>query len=211
METVMKPLGAAARKVTSGSALPVSQRNSARAPSISYHAGNLPAALNYPVDVGIPYKLWSAWIPNDGSPRELYRPLRESEREALEARRAELAPALEPYGPADTDRVVTAISAMFGSFRSMRDRGADAVAALDNARRAVAPFPAWAVEIACAVIQNRGYEVEDRDGKRQERHWPPSDAEIVKAVEESVRIRAVALASASALLSAKVEAQHVRS
>lgn len=172
---------------------------------IRYDANNLPAIVNRRTDLEIPSAVWSSWIPSSG-PREIRRPLTGDEREALQARAAELAPALEPYPrPSEDDRVALAIADMFGGFRSMREQGEDVLGRVQSAMRALSRFPVWAIERGCLSIQQDGYEVEDRDGKRVERHWPPSDPEISQAVERIVEMRRKALISAENLLSAPVE------
>jgi len=166
----------------------------------------LPAAFDARTDVEIPRAVWSAWTPQFGA-RQIVRPLRDDERSALEARKAQLAPALAPYaGGADSDRVAAALAAMFDGFRSMRERGENAMGRLDTAMRVLKNFPAWAIEEACASIQRDGYQVHDRERvSRTERHWPPSDPEIADAVRLAVKMRDAALASATALLAASVE------
>lgn len=129
------------------------------------------------------------------------RALTDGERAALENRVRDLTPALLGYQrPEEDDRIAASLGEMFGSFRSMRDKGADAAATLTATMRTMEPFPAWAVERACEVIRGEGYDV---DGRR-ERHWPPSDGEIVVMVKEAERLRREALDSAQALLNAPV-------
>lgn len=170
-----------------------------------YDASNLPAWLNRQTDLEIPRKVWSAWIPRDGS-RSIIRALSDDERQALTARAAELRPALASYArPAEDDRVAEVLFDMFGGFRSMREQGADAVGRVDSAMRALALFPAWAIEHGCLSIQRDGYEVADRDGVRIERHWPPSDPEICKIVAKIEKHHRAALVTAEALLSAPIE------
>jgi hypothetical protein len=128
--------------------------------------------------------------------------LTSEERNALEGRRDELEGIVQPNGERDVNRIVLAITDMFGGFPSMRQRDDDAVVArVDGARRVLSEFPAWAIERGCLGLQMNGVW---RDGKF-ERQWPPSDAEIVAAVRDAARLYADTYHSAVALLSATVE------
>jgi hypothetical protein len=160
----------------------------------------LPKISNRSTDVDIPRSAWSAWK-EDGKPRQLRRPLTASERSDLEARRDELAPMIVPVQPSQVDSVKIALADMFGSIRSMRQTGADAIAILEGAYRALSEFPAWAIEKTCLSIQQNGVW---RDGKF-DRRWPPNDAEIVAEVRDKVRLYGDAHRSAVALLEAAVE------
>lgn len=182
------------------------QKSELAAPRVRYDASNLPALVDRLTDVDIPNAAWSSWIPKTG-PRALRRALIDGERRALQARVAELQPALLGFDrEQDGDRVALAISDMFGGFRSMREQGEDVVGRIDSAMRVMNGYPAWAIEQGCLAIQRAGYEVTDRDGRRiMERHWPPSDPEICQIVERIVRMRRDALVSAEALLAAPVE------
>lgn len=173
-------------------------------PAVRFDASNLPAVVDRVTDLEIPQRVWANWIPAHGD-RALVRALTDAERHALEARAGALRPALDGFArPADDDRVAAAISAMFGSYRSMRQQGADAIALVDSTMRALAQFPAWAIEAGCLSIQTDGYEVE-RDGEcHRERHWPPSDAEVVVVVRRLVKARRDALENAERLLAAPV-------
>lgn len=124
------------------------------------------------------------------------------ERKAVELRKAELAPWVAGYeGREEENRVALALMDMFGSFRSMRQTGEDAVAQVDGVRRVLAPFPAWAIEKACASMQSDGIW---RNG-RFDRQWPPNDSEIVAEVREKLRLYGDQYQSAVALLAAEVE------
>jgi hypothetical protein len=171
-------------------------------PTPNFRTGvNLPRITDRIADLEIPRNAWSNWIPDFGE-RMLRRALRQDERAALEHRRDELAPAVVPYQDRDTDRVALALAEMFGSIPSMRHTGDEMVARVDGARRVLRPFPAWAIEKACATIQAKGV---FRDG-RYEKQWPPSDAEIADVVRDELRLYGDAYGSAVALLAAKVEA-----
>lgn len=155
---------------------------------------------NRTTDLEIPDRVWSRWTPSDG-PRQLRRALSAEERAAVERRRDELAPVVAPYAERDVDRVALALADMFGGFSSMRQTGDEVVARIDGARRVLSPYPAWAIEKACAAIQSRGV---FREGKF-DRRWPPSDAEVGEVVREELRLYGDAHGRAIALLSATVE------
>src|SRR4051794_10423611 len=90
--------------------------------------GPLPKISNQLTDIEIPRSAWSTWR-ETGKPRQLCRPLTLDEVRALEARRDELAPFVEPFaGAAETDRVSLALARLFGSFSQMRQTGDEAVA-----------------------------------------------------------------------------------
>jgi hypothetical protein len=162
---------------------------------------NLPAVSNRLTDVDIPRSAWSHWR-KVGKARQLRRPLTENECTALEIRRMELVPAVQPFGERDVNRVALALTDMFGGFPSMRQRDdAAVVARIDGARHVLAEFPAWAIEKACAYMQANGVW---RDGKF-DRQWPPSDAEIVQEVRQKLRLYSDQHQSAVDLLSATVE------
>ncbi len=120
----------------------------------------------------------------------------------IEARAAQLAPAVQPYaGQQDGDRVALALADMFGGFNSMRQSDDEAVARIDSVMRVLAPFPAWAIEGACRRIQSDGFM---RDGKMV-KSWPPNDSEVVQEVRLSLAGYATMHRSAVAMLSAPVE------
>jgi hypothetical protein len=125
--------------------------------------------------------------------------LTERERFALERRRDELAPWVQPGGNAA--ETALALADMFASFRSMRQTGEEAVAQVEAATRALAEFPDWAVIKACRAIQQNGVW---RDGAF-DRQWPPNDSEIVKEARDKFRLYGDAHRSAVALLEAEVE------
>ena len=152
-------------------------------------------------DVELPRKLFSAWH-ETGKAREIIRPLADDERRDLERRRDSLAPALDPFGPRDLDRVALAIAEMFSGYPSMRQTDDEAVAKVGSLRGLLSSFPAWSIEKTCQRIRTEGFE---RDGRR-ERNWPPSDAEIVNEVRKTLKPYADAHRSSVALLTATVEA-----
>jgi hypothetical protein len=185
------------------SPIPESPSYCGNAPAIAIEA--IPPPDDPLADATIPARVWSAFIPSDGK-RELRRPLAGVERQALEARAAELAPALASYRrPLDDDRVATALATMFGAFHAMRGQGGDALARIHATMDLLATFPAWAIQRACLSIQRDGYQRIEHGVARIERTWPPSDPELVEALRAIVRPYAKALASAKALLCAPVE------
>lgn len=199
----MESIGKAVTKISGTLA---SQLNSGRSapPAVRFDPANLPAPYERAVDMELPRKLWCGWR-IDGEPRAVRRPLTEAERGSLERRAARLEPALAPYlRPNQDDEIALAITEMLSGFRGARETAADAVGRIAALMDLLSPFPAWAIQRACSWIHSHGYEVEDRDGKRVERHWPPADAEIAAEVERAVKMRREALASARALLEAPV-------
>lgn len=162
----------------------------------------MPAVANRRTDVDIPRAVWSAWIPGDGSPRQLRRELTPDERQALEARRDELAPAVAPFSPRSVDRLVREIGAMYGGFPSMRMGSDEAVVGRASSLLDVlAKFPAWAIAKTCQRIRENGVW---RNGAYH-RQWPPSDAEIIDAVRAEMRLYADTHRTVVALLGATVE------
>jgi len=201
----METLGKAASRISASAG---SAGTSARAvvstgPS---RTKNLPEMYVPEVDKVLPNSIWCGWR-IDGKTRRIRRPLTEAERGMLERRAAELDPVMQPLSrPADDDRVAEAIADMFAAFPTMRATDEQALAKIDSLTLSVAEFPLWAIIEACDRIRTKGYEAVDRDGKiRIERHWPPSDAEVVDEVRRTVNLRAEALASAQALLAAEVD------
>jgi hypothetical protein len=161
----------------------------------------MPPVANRLTDVEIPRSAWSAWK-EDGKPRQLRRWLSMTEVMHLQERRDELAPAVAPYDPRESDRVALALTDMYGGYPSMGSRGDQSVAGrVEAVRRAVAAFPCWAIEKACQSIHANGVW---RDGA-YDRKWPPTDAEIVEAVRSETRLYSDRYNSAVDLLNAEVE------
>lgn len=200
----MKGLGALSRDLVSQ----VSRRGSGQnLPVIPFDERRLPAAVVADVDVRLPRSAWSAWVPSDGSRRELRRRLTGDEVFALERRRAELLPALAPYvRPDQDDEIAGALAEMFSGYPSMRQQGEDVVGRVACVMDLLHKFPAWAIKRACAEIHRTGFK---RTGREEtwwiEKTWPPTDAEINEAVEAAMRLHRSALDSATALLAAPVE------
>jgi hypothetical protein len=152
------------------------------------------------VDVELPRSVWSAWRPSCG-PRLLRRSLTDEERNALVARRDELAPWLSGYHGSELDTVAVALLDMFGSFPSLRHGTGEAAARVAAATRLLIAYPAWAIVKACHGIQSNGvFRVESFD-----RQWAPSDAELIAAVQHEMRLYVTQYRSAIALLEASHE------
>jgi hypothetical protein len=177
---------------------PESRRGSAVAVSRKL-SDPLPKISNRLTDVEIP-KLWSAWVP-DGKPRELRRPLTDSERGLLEARRDELAPVLVPVAPGEIEAIAIALAAMFSSFRSLRQTDSEAESIIENSVHALREYPAWAIVEACLDIQRNGV----CRGDKFDRQWPPNDSEIIVEVRKRVALYDSQFRSAIAMLAAEVE------
>jgi len=166
----------------------------------------MPAILSKTVDVDLPRSLWCAWKPNaeEGASvfeRHIRRPLMDSERRDLLARRDELEPWVCGYHESERDTVAIALLDMFGSFPSMRQTSIEAASRVDSASRLLKDFPAWAIKRACQKTQTNG----TWRGGVFDRQWPPSDPELIAAVRDEVRLYADQHRSAVALLAAAVE------
>ena len=90
---------------------------------------------------------------------------------------------------------------MFGSNRSMRQTGAEALSVVEGAFRSLQDQPAWAIEKACLAIQLNGVW---RNGSF-DKQWPPNDSEILDAVRREVSLYGDAHRNVVALLKAEVE------
>jgi hypothetical protein len=121
----------------------------------------------------------------------------------ITARYNDLEPWVVGYDSSELDIVALALSDLFGSFPSMRQKDEDVAGRIDSLRRLLEASPAWAILRVSDRIRRHGYVA--GDGKT-ERHWPPSDAEIVDMVRTSTRIYSDSFDSAAALLIAQVEA-----
>jgi hypothetical protein len=148
----------------------------------------------------------SAWR-EVGKPRCLRRALSDDERVVLESRRAELEPWMAGFHKSEMDRVVVAVSDMFSAFPSMASKSEREMAAkLDALLRALAAFPVWAIEKACANIRSNGVIRMDGDRYTVDRHWPPSDPELVEAVRQERRLYGDQYDRVVEVLQAEVEA-----
>ena len=148
------------------------------------------------------------WQGGDGT-TEIVRALTETERRELQKRVDDLTQAFDPFDrerPDDLDRVAAAAADMYGSFPSMRQEGADAIARVDSLMNSLvrSGLPTWAIERACRSIQDDGYERDDGKKKWTERQWAPSDSEVTKIAIRIVSKRFNAKANALAILGAKV-------
>lgn len=117
------------------------------------------------------------------------------------ARRTEIEPWVQGYHEAELDEVALALLDMFGAFPSMRQGGEEAAARVDSVRSLLTTYPAWAIVRVCDHIRIRGYVSDDKI----ERHWPPSDPEIVDAVITETKLYRDTYDSANKLLTATVE------
>lgn len=165
----------------------------------------LPVYLSNEADLVIPRKTWSNFK-EDGRPRMLRRALEPAERAIVEHRRAELAPWMEPFHDAENDMVALSLIEMFSSFSGARDETDVAGRVELLIQRRLAEFPEWAITRACNRMGMRGYTRREQ-GKPDwiERHWPPSDPEIVLVVEEELRTYKRRHDDAVELLAAEVE------
>lgn len=170
--------------------------------------GAIPPVVNEETDLRIPRSAWSTWK-EAGCDRQLRRPLAEDEVRALEARRRELEPWVGAYHEQEQDDVALALVDMLGGFSSMQSQSPESAAARTEAiaillRRE--EMPKWAIEKACSKIRSRGYVRTGEGGKTfTERHWPPSDPELVEMVRVERALYRDAYDGAGKLLAATVE------
>jgi len=193
MEVKMETIGKMA-------ALVVAKKDSVLPPSPSVElaklaktdSDGLPIIYDRALDLELPRKVFSHWIPAVG-PRAIIRELTAEERSALEIRAASLQVCLTPFRKGDPD-VEAAIYGMFGGFRAMRQRGEDALATLEVLTSVLSEFPAWAIIRGCIQIA------------REKHKWAPNDGEIYDAVKTIVKLYETHCWQALALLDAPVEA-----
>lgn len=156
-----------------------------------------PPTMDQIADIEIPRTIWSTWT-EAGRDKKLRRPLSEAEHTALEKRRDELAPWVCGYHAEELDDVSLALIDLFSGFQSMTaEVGA---ARVDSVARLLKDFPAWAIENVSTKIRLRGY---TRDGKI-ERHWAPTDPEVVDLLKIEVALYGRSHDNAVALLTAEV-------
>jgi len=170
--------------------------------------GIRPPVANRETDLLIPRSTWSSWI-ETGRERQLRRALTAEERAKLEARRAELAPWVGPYHDEELDDVALALVDMYHGFPSFQGQSLEAMAAKTESvglllRRE--GMPLWAIEKACARIRAKGFVKREGNRTFTERHWPPSDAELVEEVRIERKLYGDAYDEAERLLAATVEA-----
>jgi hypothetical protein len=165
----------------------------------------MPAFFSREADLRIPNELWAP--KETGRPRCLRRKLMATELAAIEARRAELEPWVAPFfGGEEQDRVSDAIMGMYDAFPHMASKSEEsAILRTEQLLKHLADFPAWAIEKCLNRIAVRGYTRKEGDKYVQERHWAPSDPEIVAIVEDEIKGFVRAHASAVAILGAEVE------
>ena len=166
---------------------------------------SMPPVANKETDVTIPRMVLSAWK-ETGKPRCLRRALTATEREKVEERRDELEPWVVGYHEAETTDVHLAIAELYSAFPSMRAvNKTDAMSRCVAAAQTLAQFPMWAIERRCTKIRENGYIIK-RDGLYiTERHWPPSDPEIVEQVREEASLYADTYRNMTEMLMAEVE------
>jgi hypothetical protein len=138
----------------------------------------------------------------DRKPINIARALTDDERAACERRKRDLQLGTAPYAPSEGDRVVAAISRMFGGNRTMAridDESAVAVAA--GLLHILKPFPLWAIEAGCDAL-HEGEAV--LNGKTLSPNYAPHDAEVRLVIKEIVKPYRDALDNVTALLAAPV-------
>lgn len=159
-------------------------------------AGGLPVRRDPEVD-GLKHRL-VVWTEHGCLP-ELARGLTAGERSALEARRAALALALEPFDDreeADRPRVEAAIGALLGGFVRHAASDERVAATVEVCRGALRKFPAWAVEEACLRL------ADPEATPDVSMEWAPSDRRVAKEAAEVVKAYRGALNDAAVLLEA---------
>lgn len=189
METIGKMVAAVVAKRDSASR---PSRSGALAKLAKTDSDGLPIVYDRAIDLELPKKVFSHWIPTVG-PRAKIRELTAEERSSLEIRAASLEVCLTPFRKGDPD-VEAAIYGMFGGFRAMRARGEDALATLEVVTAILAEFPAWAIIKACLKIAKTNL------------NWALNDGQIYAEVKEIVRLYKFHHDQAHALLDAPVEA-----
>lgn len=137
------------------------------------------------------------WRPTYGEP-ELGRALTAVETANLEARKAALEVALEPFDDSedgDRPRVESVLAAMLAGFlRNRQHSDVDILAMIASSRMALHEFPAWAIEQACLRIA--------RGQVPGIAKWAPTDAEIAIECRSIVAKRRRALAKINKALTA---------
>lgn len=176
----------------------------ARALMARSQASTMPALLDRKVDLELPRDLWDRWI-EAGRPRTLRRPLRDDERALIEVRRCELEPWMLGYHPSELDDVVAALGNMYSGFPSMAGQSdVQAATRMDSIARRLTAYPLWAIATVCERIQTKGFVKRDGDRYVTERHWPPSDAEIIAEIEDEMKFYRLRYERVTALLTAQV-------
>jgi len=202
----MKKLGDLA-KTTSSRSQQVS-KPAPPAPRREWRPGNLPISYDHFVDKAIPGRVWAAFIPDDGTPRKLRRPLADAERNAVALRARELGDCLRPFDAAERDGVAGAIMGLLASFGAGMDK-ATAIARTAGYIESLgrAGYPAWAIEQTCISIRNRGYVVREGDKTRLEMSFAPNEPRLCAAVGEVVEQRRKAYENARLLLAAEIDVE----
>jgi hypothetical protein len=119
---------------------------------------NLPPIYDRLCDREIPDRVLSAWTSSLGwsavvtGIRKLRRDFTTSERAQLGQRRFELLCAVHPFTNDQAEQVAESIHLVLGSFRTVRERGADAHDSMEVLRYLLRDEPAWAIEEGCERI-----------------------------------------------------------
>lgn len=176
-----------------------------RALAIRRRASAMPVILNHLTDVVIPRRAMSAWR-EAGKPRCLRRPLNDDERLALEERRADLEPWVIGFHKAETDEIVVALADMYSAFPSLNSASDQAAGAnIAKVMRSIEAYPKWAIERACEKVRTKGYVRIERGNYVTERHWPPSDPELIELIREEATLYADTWRNINEMLTAEVE------
>lgn len=165
-------------------------------PALSATSGIRPTLLDREADIAIPNRVWSSWAPAFGE-RSIVRALTSAESTALQRRAHELRCGLVPLQQSQRRAADTAISAMFGGFRSMRQQGDDVDGIVGVLLATLRQFPLWAIQEGCRRIAMREAGLDPR--------WAPNDTEVHGVVAAIVADYRKALKGAEKLLSAPVE------
>jgi hypothetical protein len=178
---------------------PVAAPAQATALSPSSSRAARPALMDREADFDIPRKVSTNWLPAIGA-REINRALSDAERATLQRRASDLASGLTPMQPHEKDDARAAMHAMLGGFRSRRETGADAQAAVEVLLAILQGFPGWAIEQACLRIAKRQVDIDPPLDPR----WAPNDGQVHEIVEAIVKPYRKSLDAAQALLAAPV-------
>lgn len=200
----MQQIGTVAKNSLQQVALPNSDARLQQSALTIRRQTNLLAYNQPQTDLEIPRDLWSSWK-EEGKPRMIRRLLTDEERSLVAGRRDELAPWLMSFHPAERREIDLALTEMFSGFSSGRDV-LDTAARIETLLRKLADYPAWAIQRAADRIGTRGYQRQDGERVVTERHWPPSDPELVLVIDDELKLYQGAYNAAIALLAAPVEA-----
>lgn len=122
------------------------------------------------------------------------------EKAIIQKRNTDLEGGLIPFMPEQRDEVRSALHAMLGGFRSLRETGDDAETAVEVLLAVLREFPAWAIDETCLRIAQCDIAIDPP----LDRRWAPSDAQIHACVTAIIRPYRDTLRAARALLAAQV-------